>query len=251
MAKTGAPAARHDLDRRGRHSRLCPSAGPAPALQRAAPRVSGSWPMATISSPICCSSPASADAQHARRTVCPRPTCRSRMPCKRAREFGMPPLDRTRFAPDAVFDCDARARSWLWRLGIEMPEEAAAALGRVRAADAGDAGGHGPIRAGPCHSGRSAGRASLRRRRPAGAFRPAGGAASMPSRWCRSATAPARSAAVRRRPRWWSAGRARTARAIAAARCAARCGTMCASNARCAPRPRASPIRRSKAAPGR
>ena len=56
--------------------------------------------------------------------------------------------------------------------------------------------------------------------------------ASTPHRSCRSATAPAPSAAARRRPPWSSAGSARTARAIAAAACAGRCGTTSASNAR-------------------
>ena len=97
----------------------------------------------------------------------------------------------------------------------------------------------------PVRGGR---RARLRRRGLAGAFRAACGGPRCQARSCRSATAPARSAAARRRRRWSSAGSARMARATAPAACAARCGTMSASNARCAARPRASRTRRSMAA---
>lgn len=53
---------------------------------------------------------------------------------KRAREFGMPALDRDRFAPDPVFE-ETLERILALAEGIEMPEEAAAALGRLRATD--------------------------------------------------------------------------------------------------------------------
>jgi len=55
---------------------------------------------------------------------------------KRAREFGMPPLDRNRFTADAAYD--ATLEHLLSLAGtIEMPPAAAAALARVTAADAG------------------------------------------------------------------------------------------------------------------
>jgi len=53
----------------------------------------------------------------------------------RAREFGMPPLDRSRFTTDVAFEA-----TWQRLLanadGVEMPDAARLALGRVGAADA-------------------------------------------------------------------------------------------------------------------
>lgn len=53
---------------------------------------------------------------------------------KRAREFGMPPLDRGRFTADAAFDATFERLLTLSE-GIEMPEQAHAALARTKAAD--------------------------------------------------------------------------------------------------------------------
>ena len=54
---------------------------------------------------------------------------------ERAREYRMPPLDRGRFTTDAAFDT-TRERLLSLAGMIEMPEQAAAALTRVKAADA-------------------------------------------------------------------------------------------------------------------
>ncbi|HYC16561.1 MAG TPA: formate dehydrogenase accessory protein FdhE [Pseudolabrys sp.] len=53
---------------------------------------------------------------------------------KRAREFGMPPLDRGRFTADSAFDATIE-RLFTLATGIEMPEQARAALVRAQAAD--------------------------------------------------------------------------------------------------------------------
>jgi FdhE protein len=53
---------------------------------------------------------------------------------KQAREFGMPPLDRGRFTADAAFDATFERLLTLSE-GIEMPEQARAALARTKAAD--------------------------------------------------------------------------------------------------------------------
>lgn len=71
------------------------------------------------------------NAQHRVQDGLPEPSLPPADALQRAREFGMPPLDRTRFAPDPVFD------TTLDRLlplldGMEMPEAAAAALHRLR-----------------------------------------------------------------------------------------------------------------------
>src|SRR5882724_2649443 len=55
---------------------------------------------------------------------------------KRAREFGMPPLDRNRFTADAAYDATLERLLALCAT-IEMPPVAAAALERVAAADIG------------------------------------------------------------------------------------------------------------------
>ena len=52
---------------------------------------------------------------------------------RRAREFGMPAFDRARFAPDPVFELTLE-RVLALAEGINMPEAAAAALARLRAA---------------------------------------------------------------------------------------------------------------------
>jgi FdhE protein len=55
---------------------------------------------------------------------------------ERAREFGMPPLDRGRFTADLA--CEAALERLVALAGaLAMPQAAGAALGRVRAADAG------------------------------------------------------------------------------------------------------------------
>ena len=53
---------------------------------------------------------------------------------KRAHEFGMPAIDRTRFAPDPVFE-QTLDRLLALAADLEIPDEAAAALNRVLAAD--------------------------------------------------------------------------------------------------------------------
>ena len=53
---------------------------------------------------------------------------------RRAREFSMPPLDRNRFVADLVFEATLDRLLSLAE-AIAMPDAAAAALGRVRAAD--------------------------------------------------------------------------------------------------------------------
>ena len=53
----------------------------------------------------------------------------------RAREFGLPPLDRARFTPDPAFE-EGFARLLAAADGLDMPEAARAALVRVMGADA-------------------------------------------------------------------------------------------------------------------
>jgi len=74
------------------------------------------------------------DAQHGAQDGLPEPNLPEADALKRAREFGMPALDRTRFAPDAVFAATLE-RILVLAANIDMPEEAAAALNRLRAAD--------------------------------------------------------------------------------------------------------------------
>jgi FdhE protein len=78
-----------------------------------------------------------ADAQHRAQENLAMPELPDADALRRAREFGMPALDRTRFAADAVF---AGTLEHLLRevATIEMPDEAAAALSRLRSGD-GDA----------------------------------------------------------------------------------------------------------------
>lgn len=75
-----------------------------------------------------------ADAQHRAQDGLPSPNLPEPDALIRAREFGMPALDRTRFAPDPAFE---RTLAHVLELAgeIEMPEEAKAALDRVRAGD--------------------------------------------------------------------------------------------------------------------
>jgi FdhE protein len=73
--------------------------------------------------------------QHRIRSGLPQPDATDPETVKRAREFGMPPLDRGRFVPAPPFD--ATLDRLLSLAGdIAMPEAAAAALARVRAATA-------------------------------------------------------------------------------------------------------------------
>src|SRR5271169_3766092 len=55
---------------------------------------------------------------------------------KRAREFGMPPLDRGKFTADAAFDATLE-RMFSLAKSMDMPEQARAALARASGADAG------------------------------------------------------------------------------------------------------------------
>ena len=74
------------------------------------------------------------DAQHGAQDGLPEPDLPEPDALKRAREFGMPALDRTRFAPDTVF-AETLERILALAAGIEMPDEAATALDRLRKAD--------------------------------------------------------------------------------------------------------------------
>jgi FdhE protein len=74
------------------------------------------------------------DAQHRAQEELPQPDLPEPDALTRAHEFGMPALDRARFAPDPVFE-QTLERILMLAAGMEMPEEATAALGRVRAAD--------------------------------------------------------------------------------------------------------------------
>jgi FdhE protein len=76
------------------------------------------------------------DAQHRAQDDLPAPELPDADALKRAREYGMPALDRTAFAPDQIFD-NALERILAGIAGIKMPEAAAAALARVRSSDAG------------------------------------------------------------------------------------------------------------------
>lgn len=76
-----------------------------------------------------------ADVQHRAQVGLPAPTLPEPDALKRARDFGMPALDRTRFAPDPTFE--QTLERLLAAADFEMPEEAKAALDRVRAAGPG------------------------------------------------------------------------------------------------------------------
>lgn len=73
-----------------------------------------------------------ADAQHRVQEGLPAPLLPEPDALKRARDFGMPALDRTRFAPDPTFE--QTLERLLAATDFEMPEEAKAARGRIRAA---------------------------------------------------------------------------------------------------------------------
>jgi FdhE protein len=73
-----------------------------------------------------------ADAQHRAQEGLPTPALPEPDALNRAREFGMPALDRTRFAPDPTFE--RTLERLLAAVDGAMPEEAKAALDRVRAA---------------------------------------------------------------------------------------------------------------------
>src|SRR6185295_13710234 len=75
-----------------------------------------------------------ADAQHRAQDGLPAPALPEPDALNRAREFGMPALDRARFAPDQTF---VQTLEHLLAVAaeLEMPEEAKAALERVRAAE--------------------------------------------------------------------------------------------------------------------
>ena len=140
MAKTDAP--QPDLTSIGEVATpaVRPSARPADALPRAAPRGSAIWPRATISRPICSSSPASPTRSTASQDGLPAPALPEPDALDRAREFGMPPLDRTRFAPGRGLRADARRVCSPLAADLEMPDAARGGAGRgCAAADAGGA----------------------------------------------------------------------------------------------------------------
>jgi len=74
------------------------------------------------------------DAQDRAQEGLPAPDLPEPDALRRAREFGMPALDRARFAPDPVFE-QTLERVLALATNVEMPEEAAAALARLRAMD--------------------------------------------------------------------------------------------------------------------
>ncbi|HSE73655.1 MAG TPA: formate dehydrogenase accessory protein FdhE [Dongiaceae bacterium] len=73
------------------------------------------------------------DAQHHAQEDLPTPGLPDADALKRAREFGMPALDRSRFSPDPIFE-QTLERVLSLAAGTDMPEEAVGALDRVRAA---------------------------------------------------------------------------------------------------------------------
>ncbi len=74
------------------------------------------------------------DAQHRIQDGLPDPDVPDPDALRRAREFGMPALDRGGFAPDPVFEATLERFLGLIE-AIEMPETAAAALAELRVAD--------------------------------------------------------------------------------------------------------------------
>jgi FdhE protein len=74
------------------------------------------------------------EAQHRIQDGLPNPEGVDANAAVRARQFGMPPLDRPRFTRDAVFDA-AWERFVAFADGIAMPERARLALLRVKAGD--------------------------------------------------------------------------------------------------------------------
>lgn len=74
------------------------------------------------------------DVQHRAQEGLPAPDLPDPDALRRAREFGMPALDRARFAPDPVFE-QALERVLALAANLEMPDEAAAALERLHAVD--------------------------------------------------------------------------------------------------------------------
>jgi FdhE protein len=78
-----------------------------------------------------------AGAQHAVQDGLPAVVLPDAEALSRAREFGMPPLDRNRFTADAAFEATL-GRFVALAATIDMPEAACAALRRLEAADAGN-----------------------------------------------------------------------------------------------------------------
>ena len=72
-----------------------------------------------------------ADAQHRAQAALPAPTPPEPDALNRAREFGMPAIDRARWLPDPTSE-QTTAHMLAAAADIEMPEEAKAALDRVR-----------------------------------------------------------------------------------------------------------------------
>jgi len=75
-------------------------------------------------------------AQHEVQQGLPAPEMPAVDALARAKDYGMPPLDRGKFTADAAFD-DTLDRLLVRAASIAMPEPARVALDRVRAADAG------------------------------------------------------------------------------------------------------------------
>ncbi len=174
------------------------------------------------------------DVQHRLQDGLAQPDMPAEAEVKRAREFGMPPLDRGRFTSDPAFDATLE-RLLALSESIDMPEPARAALARTKAAD--DAARNAMVRAVLEDAIPVENLADHLFVAAALQVHFARQAAHLNSKTlCPSATVSVRPAARRRSPRWSSAGKARTTRASAPAHCARPNGTMCASNARCAVR---------------
>ena len=89
---------------------------------------------AHVLGPYLCFLAALGDVQHRLQDGLAEPDMPAEDALKRAREFGMPPLDRGRFTADAAFDA-ALERLLTLAEDIEMPEQARAALARTKSAD--------------------------------------------------------------------------------------------------------------------
>src|SRR5882724_11846698 len=80
-----------------------------------------------------------AEAQHRVQDALPEPEMPAADVRERAREFGMPPLDRGRFTSDAALDTTLD-RLFALAVQIEMPQTARLALDRVTSLDGGGRG---------------------------------------------------------------------------------------------------------------
>ena len=255
MSEVGAP--RHDPIPIGEVAKppFARLPDPRDAVRAARRALRGARATATSSRPICAFLAGLAERPGPRsRTACPSRTC----PTRRGDRAGArSSACRRSTAAASRADRGASRRRSTRLLALRRRHRHAGSGARARwrgstAAD--DAARDAMVRAvlDDADPGRGAGRARLRRRGAAGAFRPARGARSMPARWCRSATASARPAAARRSASMVVGWQRRARRALLRLRALRHAVELRPrSSARSAARPRASPIRRSRAAPAR